>query len=96
MVFIIVFRPGPVASPGFKFWLGWSGQFFFFLNQNDIVLVKKSQQIATGSCRVNPPGQLGHNGFFLTLFFLQPDPVPALVRPGFKTMIFMQLSFSYY
>jgi hypothetical protein len=52
----------------------------FFLNQNNIVLVKKKQKsrvaigFSTRSCRVNPPG---HTGFFLPLFFLQPGPVPA-------------------
>jgi len=57
----------------------------FFLNQNDFVLVKKkkSQRIATrfltGFCRARSPG---HTGFFLSLFFLQPGPVPAPDRPG--------------
>jgi len=35
-------------------------------------------------------GQLGHTGFFLPLFFLQPGPVPTPGRPagpGFKTMV---------
>jgi hypothetical protein len=36
--------------------------------------------------RVNPSG---HTGFFISLFFLQPSPVPTPDRPtgpGFKTM----------
>ena len=37
----------------------------FFLNQNDIVLVKKNQQVATGSCRVTP-------GFSFPYFFFNP------------------------
>jgi len=46
-----------------------------FLNQNDVVLVKKQKltgcnRVLTGSCQVNMPGQLGHTGFFLPLFFL--------------------------
>jgi hypothetical protein len=45
-----------------------------FLNQNDIVLVKKK---LTGCNRVLPD----HTGFFLSLFFLQPGPIPAL-GPG--------------
>jgi hypothetical protein len=64
---------------------------FFFLNQNDVVLVIKKRKtktkvngFATGSCRVNPPGQLGHTGFFLPLFFLQPGPIPAPGRAGFQ------------
>jgi hypothetical protein len=63
--------------------LGRLGQ-FFFLNQNDVILVKKKiQQVTTrfltGSTGL--PGQPGHTGFFLPLFFLQSGPVPAPDRP---------------
>jgi hypothetical protein len=72
-------RPGPRL--GFRVLIGSlcrPGQ-FFFKNQNDVVLVKKnkSQRVATGYCRVT-----GSTEFFLTLFFLQPSPVPASGRPG--------------
>jgi hypothetical protein len=59
-------------------------------NQNDVVLVKektkknKSQRV----CYRVLPGQPGHTGFFLPLFFHQPGPVPAPGRPGFKTMVY--------
>jgi len=74
-------RPGP--RPEFQVLIESSsrtGQ--FFLNQNNIVLVKKKTKVnefATGSCRVNPPG---HTGFFLFPFFLQPCPVPVPGWPG--------------
>jgi len=48
-------------------------------NQNDVVL-KKNQRLATGfltGSLVNPSGQPGHTGFFLPLFFSQPNSVPA-------------------
>ena len=91
-------RPGgqPGPRPGFRILIGSPGllgQFFFFLNQNNVILVKKKKQISTGCNRVLP----GHTGFFLHLFFLQPDSVPAPSRPGprstrrvgpgFKTMV---------
>jgi hypothetical protein len=69
----IVFRPGLVqgSSSGF-----WPDQFFVFLkNQNNVVLVKKKKTKVNGL-------QPGHTGFFLSLFFLQPGPVPALDQPG--------------
>jgi hypothetical protein len=50
---------------------GLPGSIFFFLNQNDVVLVKrnKSQRVATRfltkSCRVTP-------GFFFSYFFFNP------------------------
>jgi hypothetical protein len=81
----IVFRPG--LRLGFRVLTvlpGRPGQ-FFFLNQNDVVLVKKKQK-STGCNRVLP----GYTGFFLPLFFLQPGPVLVPGRPagpGFKTMI---------
>jgi len=59
----------------------------FFLNQNDIVLVKKSQRVATK---------------FFSSFFLQLGPVLAPGRPGnwsthqagpgFKTMVILILT----
>jgi len=91
----IVFRPGlmagPVQSSGFDRVTGLAGSIFFFKkNQNDVVLVKKKTKInelqpsfwlglamSTGS-----PGQPGHTEFFLTLFFLQPGPVPASGQSG--------------
>jgi hypothetical protein len=73
----------------------------FFINQNDVVLVKKinSQRVVTGfltwSCWVNPPSQ---PSFWLPLFFdkLSPVPTPSQSGPGlthytglgFKTMIY--------
>jgi len=73
-------RLGPM--PGFRVLTGSPGrpgQFFIFLNQNDVVLVKtKVNGFETGSHRV-----------FLLLFFLQPGPIPVPGRPigpGFKTM----------
>jgi hypothetical protein len=81
----IVFRPDPVQGPSSGFWPGhWIARVdSFFLNQNDVVLVKKkSQRVVTGfltvSYRVKPPGR---TGFFLSLFFFQPGPVPAPGRP---------------
>ena len=74
---------GPVQSsgsgfwPGLRVWPGRPGQFFIKKNQNDVVLVKKKQK-STGLS----PGQPGHTGFFLPLFFRQPGPVPVPGRPG--------------
>jgi hypothetical protein len=64
----IVLRPGSVQSPGSGFWpchrVGRVNS--FFLNQNDIVLVKKKVNgFATGSW----PGQLGR---WVTLSFSFP------------------------
>jgi len=83
LVFIIVFRPGlvavPVQDPGSGFWPGRPGQFsFFFLNQNDVVLVNKKTKVNG----LQPGFWPGHTGFFLSLFFLQPGPVPAPDRPA--------------
>jgi hypothetical protein len=67
-VYSIVFRPGPVQGSGFD---RVARVKFFFLNQNDVVLVKrnKSQRVATRfltkSCRVTP-------GFFFPYFFFNP------------------------
>jgi hypothetical protein len=60
---------------------GRPGQFFFFLNQNNVILVKKKTKIN----RLQPgflPNQPGHTGFFLPLFFLQPGPVLVPGRPA--------------
>jgi hypothetical protein len=90
-LFFIVLRPclvaGPVQGLGSRFWLGHQvltgspGQ-LFFLNKNDVVLVKKKKQKSTGLQPGLDRVLLGHTGFFLPLFFLQPGPVPALGRPG--------------
>jgi hypothetical protein len=50
------------------------------LNQNDVVLVKK--QNSTGCNRILDQVLPGHTGFFLTLLFLQPGPIPAPDQPG--------------
>jgi hypothetical protein len=106
-LFFIVLRPclvaGPVQGPGSRFWLGHQvltgspGQFFFFKSKRRRFSKKKKQK-STGL----QPGLdrilLGHTGFFLPPFFLQPGPVPApgrpgpgstcRARPGFKTMVY--------
>jgi len=59
---------------------GRPGQFFFFLNQNNVILVKKKK-----INRLQPgflPSQPGHTSFFLPLFFLQPGPVLVPGRPA--------------
>jgi len=44
---------------------------------------KKSQRVCNRVLPGQPPpGQPGNTGFFLSLFFLQPGPVPAPGRPG--------------
>jgi len=72
----IVFRPGPVQGPGHRVARVNS----FFLNQNDVVLVKKqnkSQRVATGFL-TRSTGLSGQpTGFFLPLFFLQLSLIPA-------------------
>jgi hypothetical protein len=71
----IVFRPGLVKDPDFD----RVARVNFFLNQNDVVLVKKkNQQVATGFLTRSP----GYIEFFLPLFFLQPDLIPAPDRPA--------------
>jgi hypothetical protein len=96
-----------VFKPGLSQDLGESpGSILIFFNQNDVVLVKNKQK-STGCnrvfdwilpdppChRVNPPG---HTDFWLSLFFLKSDPIPAPARPNpgstrraglsFKTML---------
>ena len=89
----IVFRPGLVQGLGPGLWPSRPGQFFFFLNQNDVVLVKKknkNQRVATGfligSCRVN----LVISGFSFPYFFsTRPGSSPGLtgsrVNPSGRT-----------
>jgi hypothetical protein len=78
---IIVFRHGLVQGPGSGFWSGhWVTRVNFFLNQNDVILVKK--QKSTSCNRVFDRILPGHTGFFLSLFFLQPGPVLAPGRPA--------------
>jgi hypothetical protein len=72
-----------------------SGSIIFFLNQNDVVLVKK--QKLTGCNWIFDRIMPGHTRFFLLLFFFQLGPVPApgrldpesthQVMLGFKTML---------
>jgi hypothetical protein len=73
----IVFRPGPVQGPGHRVARVNS---FFFLNQNDVVLVKKqnkSQRVATGFLTRSTGSSGQPTGFFLPLFFLQLSLIPA-------------------
>jgi len=81
----------PIQDPGSGFFSGHRVVRVIFLNQNNVVLIiQQSQRIATrfltGSCRVNHilPGQPGHTGFFLPLFFLQSGLVSVSGRsdPG--------------
>jgi hypothetical protein len=92
-VLSIVFRPGSVQGLGFRFWSGYRViriNSFFKKNQNDIVLVKKNQRVATGfltgSCRINRVIP----SFFFSLCFFQPGPVPARqAGPGLKTIVLL-------
>ena len=70
-----------------------------YINQNDIVLVKKnSQWVATGFL-TRPVNLSGHPNFLLLLFFLKFGPVPTPGQPGpestcrvgpdFKTILIM-------
>ncbi|KAI9382160.1 hypothetical protein POPTR_014G095450v4 [Populus trichocarpa] len=76
------FQTRPGTRPGFRVltgspsfdWITGSSWSNFFLNQNDVVLVKKKTKINWL--------QPGHIGFFLPLFFLEPDPVPTSSWPG--------------
>jgi hypothetical protein len=71
----------------FEFWPGyWIARvnfIFFKLKWLRFSKKKKSQRVATrfltGFCRAGSPS---HTGFFLSLFFLQPGPVPAPDLPG--------------
>ena len=85
---LIVLRFGPgsgfqvlTGSPGF----GRVSSCFFKSKRRHFS--KKKKQKSTGlqpglAGSTRSPGQLGHTGFFLPLFFLQPGPVPASGRPG--------------
>jgi len=79
----IVFRSRPVQGPGSGFWSSHRVGRVNFLNQNDVILVKKTKvnglQSGFWSSLAGSPD---HTGFFLILFFLQPDPVPALGWPA--------------
>ena len=64
-------RPGPEFWPAHQVLIRSPGcpDQIFFLNQNNVILVKKKKQKSTGSP--------GHAGFFLFLFFsTQPDSSP--------------------
>jgi hypothetical protein len=57
--------------------------FYFFLNQNNIILIKK--QKSTSCNRVFDrvlPGQPSHTGFSFLYFFFNLTPVSATDRPG--------------
>ena len=87
---------GPVQGLDSRFWLSHRivRVNSFFLNQNDVVLVKKKKTKVNGlqsgqsGCRVNPYGQPGHTGFFIPLFFFNPAQfqprINPLGRPGFQ------------
>jgi hypothetical protein len=78
----------PTQGSGYRFCPGHPGQSNFFINQNDIVLIKKQkncQRVTTGFCRVNRPG---HTELWLPLFFLKPGQVPA---PGFVSSFLVSL-----
>jgi hypothetical protein len=101
LLITIVFKPGPVQSPRSGFRPGHRVNLYFKKNSKRRRFSKKnknkSQRVATGFCRVNPPGRPGHAGSWLILFFNQPGPVPAPGRPssgstrqtgpGFQTML---------
>ena len=87
---IIVLRPGsvvgPVQGPGSGSWPGRSGQFFFWKNQNDAVLVNnkknKSQRVWGRVSRVpgRPAGSTGSGRVnFQSGFGLHPDRSHARV-----------------
>jgi len=98
---VLRFSPGSgfqvlTGSPGF------GRVSCFFKSKRHHFSKKKKKQKSTGlqpglAGSTGLPGQLGHTGFFLPLFFLQPGPVPASGRPGpgsarqagpgFKTML---------
>jgi hypothetical protein len=71
----IVFRPGPVQDPGFD---RVARVNFFLKSKRCRFSKKKSQQVATGFLARSP----GYTEFFLPLFFLQPDLIPAPNRPA--------------
>jgi len=75
-------RPGPRF--GFRVLTGSAKSIFFKKNSKRRRLSKKIKVngFANGFFWVNPRGHPGHTGFFLPLFFLQPDLVPAPGRPG--------------
>ena len=83
---VIVLRLGPVAgpvqSPGSGF---WPGQFFFFKNQNDAVLVKqktkknKSQRVCNRVLLGQPAGSVRSHRVFSSPVFssTRPDSSPG-------------------
>ena len=101
LLITIVLKPGPVQGPRSGFRPGHRVNLYFKKNSKRRRFSKKnknkSQRVATGFCRVNPPGRPGHAGSWLILFFNQPGPVPAPDRPssgstrqtgpGFQTML---------
>ena len=97
----IVFRPGPVQDPGSGFWLGHrvARVNCFLKNQNDIILEKKNQRVATGFL-TGLAESPGHTGFFLPLFFFNPVRFQIRVSPlgwaGFVSKVWRQLSYVRY
>jgi len=87
---MVVLRSGPIQDLSFGFWPDYPDQ-FFFLNQNNIVLVKKKSQrvvtgFLTGSCLVNRVTLV-----FFFYFFFNPIRFQPRIKPGFKTMIYIYI-----
>jgi hypothetical protein len=61
---------------------GRPGQFFFFLNQNDVVLVKKKKQKSTGATGFFIGFLSGHTGFSFLYFFFNPARFQPRVDPS--------------
>jgi len=80
----------------FQILIGSLGRSDYFFNQNDIVLIKKSQRVATGS-QGQPARSSGSHRVFSFFIFFQSSPVLApdqstpgsryQTRPSFKTIV---------
>jgi hypothetical protein len=93
MTWIMIFRLGPVQGLGSGFWPGYRSPKSIFLNQNDVVLVKKKQKsidcnrvfdrILPGQPgrQVNPSSQPGYTEFFIFLFFFNPVRFHLWINP---------------
>jgi len=81
MYCVITFNHKNYLDRGLRVLTGLPG--LIFLNQNDIVLVKKNknQRVATGFLTGSP----GHTEFFFPLFFLQPGSISVPDRPGYRS-----------
>jgi len=86
LLYIIVFRPGPVQGPCSGFWPGhWVARVnCFFSNQNDVVLVKKTKGngLQSGFWPGQPARSTGSHLVFSFSIFSSPGPVLAPGRPG--------------